>query len=169
MSNPPSDSWEGSNITPSYIEYLRRTRKLPAEDLVEACAPGDEISPQPRDGERVVFGSHFIVGFVMPVSAFFRNFLAQMHHLGANVVQDISCYVALCWGYLGFHPFASLFQHFFYFRSQKHKSDGSPYSCGGVVVYWRLVPPFPRMTFKDSCKKWQQTFFYVRNLNAARD
>ncbi|KAE8815784.1 retrotransposon ty3-gypsy subclass [Hordeum vulgare] len=103
MPDLPSGSWEGSLITQDHIDYLRRTRRLPAEDLVEARVPEGEASPQPRDGERMVFGAHFIIGFGLPVSAFFRNFLAfyglQMHHLGVNFVLYISCFAALCDGY----------------------------------------------------------------------
>ncbi|KAE8815886.1 hypothetical protein D1007_06723 [Hordeum vulgare] len=139
MPDLPSGSWEGSLITPIQIEYLRRTHRLPVEDLVAARAPEGDISPQLRGGERVVFGSRSIVGFGLPMSAFFLNLLAsyglQMHHLGVNAILYISCYVALCEGYLGFRPFPSFFRHFFYFRTQKNKSNGSPYSCSSVVFY----------------------------------
>ncbi|KAE8815706.1 hypothetical protein D1007_06895 [Hordeum vulgare] len=173
MPDLPSGSWEGSNMTLAHIDYLRRARRLPAADLVEARAPGDELSPQPRDGECVVFRAHFLIGFALPVSGFFRRFLAsygfQMHHLGVNAILYIACFVTLCEGYLGLHPFSSFFWYFFYFRAQKHKNNDTPYSCGGVVVYRWRGPPFPWIIFKDSCKKWQRTLFYVRNLDEDRD
>ncbi|KAE8771348.1 hypothetical protein D1007_56794 [Hordeum vulgare] len=126
--------------------------------MVEARAPEGEILPEPREHERVAFGAHFIVGFGMPIMSIFKNFLVsyslQMHHLGVNAVMYVTYYVALCEGYQGFRPFVSFFRHFLYFRSQKHKIDKSPYSCGGVVVYRRIGLPFPQMTFKESYKKW---------------
>ncbi|KAE8800246.1 serine/threonine-protein phosphatase 7 [Hordeum vulgare] len=169
----PFGSWEESNITPAHIDYLRRTRRLPPADLVEACVPGDELSSHPRNGECVLFGAHFLVGFALSVSGFFRRFLASyglhMHHLGVNAILYIAYFITLCEDYLGLRPFSSFFRYFFYFRAQKHKKNGRPYSYGGVVVYrWRR-PPFPGIIFKDSCKKWQRTFFYVCNLDEDRD
>ncbi|KAE8781551.1 hypothetical protein D1007_45247 [Hordeum vulgare] len=159
MPDLPSGSWKGSNITLAHVDYLRRTRRLPAADLV--------------DGECVVFGAHFLVGFGLPVSGFFQRFLAsyglQMHHLGVSAILYISCFVTLFEGYLGLRPFSSFFRYFFYFHAQKHKNNGTPYSCGGVVVYRQRGPPFPGIIFKDSCKKWQRTFFYVCNLDKDHD
>ena len=45
-------------------------------DKVEVrLAPEKEVRPAPREGERVVFRSHFLHGFGLPVSAFFRSWL----------------------------------------------------------------------------------------------
>ncbi|KAE8791252.1 hypothetical protein D1007_34335 [Hordeum vulgare] len=71
----PADLWEGSIITGAHIEYLCRTRKLPSEEVLEACTPEGELAPEPRDGERVIFSSHFLVGFELQVSLFLRFFL----------------------------------------------------------------------------------------------
>ncbi|KAE8801238.1 hypothetical protein D1007_23133 [Hordeum vulgare] len=105
----------------------------------------------------MVFVAHFLVGFALPVSGFFRCFLAsyglQMHHLGVNAILYIACFVTLCEGYMGLCPFSSFFRYFFYFLAQKHKNNGAPYSCGGVVVYRWRGPPFSGIIFKDSCKK----------------
>ncbi|KAE8797642.1 hypothetical protein D1007_27109 [Hordeum vulgare] len=173
MPDLPSGSWEGSNITPAHIDYLRPTRRLPAADLVEARAPGDELSPQPRDDECVVIGAHFLVGFALLVSGFFQRFLASyglhMYHMGVNAIMYIACFVTLYEGYLGLRPFSSFSRYFLYFRSQKHKNDGTSYSCGGAVVYRQRGPSFPGIVFKDSCKKWQRTFFYVCKLDENRD
>src|SRR4051794_41411436 len=67
-------------------------------------APGAEIVPDPRAGERVVFLAHFEHGFGLPVSTFFREFLdfhrLQPHHLAANFMMILSGFVTLCEGYL---------------------------------------------------------------------
>ncbi|KAE8776253.1 hypothetical protein D1007_51109 [Hordeum vulgare] len=91
-----------------------------------------------------------------------------MHHQGVNAILYIACFVTLCEGYPGLRPFSSFFRYFFYICSQKLKNNDTPYYCGGVVLYGRRGPPFPGIIFKDSCKKWQRTFFYVRNLNEDR-
>ncbi|KAE8812616.1 hypothetical protein D1007_10315 [Hordeum vulgare] len=117
----PSGSWEGSVITEGHIEYLRRTWKLPSEEIVEARAPRGERAPEPDEGERVDFGSHLLVGFGLLASSIHRHVLdfygLQMHHLGVNSVLYITCFVTLCEAYLGFHPFLSFFCHVFNFRA----------------------------------------------------
>ncbi|KAE8786818.1 hypothetical protein D1007_39273 [Hordeum vulgare] len=106
MAPLPSDSREGSRITEVHIEYLQRTRKLPSKELVEARVPGEEIVLEPRPGERVLFATHFLVGFELPGSIFLWQFLQfyglEMHHLGPNSVLYLVCFVTLCESYLGF-------------------------------------------------------------------
>ncbi|KAE8810739.1 hypothetical protein D1007_12541 [Hordeum vulgare] len=140
MPKLPAGSWEGSLVTEAHIEYLRQTRELPSEVVVETRVLGGERSPKPRDGERIVLGTHFLVGFGLLMSSFLKQFLnfygLQMHHLRVNCVLYIVCFVTLCEAYLGIRPFPSFFRHLFYFRAQMH--DPVSYSCGGVVVYRRL-------------------------------
>ncbi|KAE8812778.1 hypothetical protein D1007_10106 [Hordeum vulgare] len=87
--------------------------------------------PKLRVGERVVFGTHFLVGFGLPVSRFVGQFLEfygfKMHDLGPNSVLYLPCFATLCEGYLGFWPFPSLFRLFFHFRAAMH--DDVAYSC----------------------------------------
>ena len=48
--------WDGSNVHMDHIEFLRKTRRLPGADQVRAgLAPAKEITPEPEEGERVVF------------------------------------------------------------------------------------------------------------------
>ena len=59
-----------------HIEFLRKTRRLPGADQVRVClAPAKENTPEPEEGERVVFRSHFLRGIGLPASAFFCSFL----------------------------------------------------------------------------------------------
>ncbi|KAE8786618.1 hypothetical protein D1007_39527 [Hordeum vulgare] len=90
-----------------------------------------------------------------------------MHHLGVNAVLYVACFVTMCDGYLGIRPFPTFFPHFFYLRSQKHGMTDN--SCGGAVIYRRNGPPMPRMQFRDSFKKWQRTFFYIRSIREVCD
>ena len=101
--------WDGSNVHEDHVEFLRQTRRLPGADKVEVrFAPAKEITPEPREGERVVFRSHFLRGIGLPVSAFFRSWLEfyqlQPHHLTPNAVVLLSAFVTLCEGYLGVLP-----------------------------------------------------------------
>ena len=104
-----SGVWDGSEVDDDHIEFLRKTRRLPGEDLVRArAAPEREVSPAPEEGERVVFRSHLMRGLGLPASSFFRSFLEfhglQPHHLTPNTVVLLSAFVTLCEGYLGVLP-----------------------------------------------------------------
>ena len=103
--------WDGSNVHMDHVEFLRKTRRLPGADKLRVrLAPEKEITPEPEEGERVVFRSHFLRGIGLPASAFFRSFLEfyqlQPHHLTPNTVVLLSAFVTLCEGYLGvlWHP-----------------------------------------------------------------
>ena len=110
--------WDGSNVHDDHVEFLRNTRRLPSADKVEVrFAPAKEITPEPQEGERVVFRSHFLRGVGLPVSAFFRSWLEfyqlQPHHLTPNAVVLLSAFVTLCEGYLGVLPTLELWGEFF--------------------------------------------------------
>jgi hypothetical protein len=55
----------------------------------------------------------------------------------------------------------------FYLKAQT--ADGSLRACGSASIYSRQGTPFPKIPTVDSVKKWQQSFFYVRNSNPAFD
>ena len=90
-------TWEGSYVTQADIDWLLRTRRIPAE--VECRIPGRETTPDLREGESVVFIEHFERGFGLPSSAFFRNFLnkfgLQPHQLPANAFTTLSAFVSV--------------------------------------------------------------------------
>ena len=65
-------AWQGSTVTEDHILRLRRRRQIP--DGVETRVPPEgEIQPAPREGEYVVFYSHFDRGFGLPLTSFARN------------------------------------------------------------------------------------------------
>ena len=113
-----SGDWDGSIVHNDHIDFLCDTWRLPSADKVEVrLAPEKEVRPAPREGERVVFRSHFLRGFGLPVSAFFRSWLEfyqlQPHHLTPNAVVLLSAFVTLCKGYLGVLPTLELWGEFF--------------------------------------------------------
>lgn len=162
--------WSGSDVTQSEIEWLRRSRHIPAGVEVRRHSQGLEPSPEP--GERVVFSSHFECGFGLPASTFFRDFLdrflLQPHHLPPNAIIVLSAFVSFCEGYLGLLPTIDLFSKYFQFRKQSvpnpdkdAQKDMTP--CGAATIMPRKGSIFPRVGVLDSCRKWQRTFFYVKN------
>ena len=117
-----SGAWMGSDVESSDIRKLRRGRFLGLTEEVRARAPSsDEISPNPEEGEFVVFSTHLERGLGLPASPFLQEFLRlyglQPHHLGANSLTQLSCFVTLCEAYLGIWPCIEIFSMLLYLRA----------------------------------------------------
>ena len=138
------------------------------EEVGTRAPDGDEISPAPVANEYVVFSSHMAKGLALPASSFLREFLEfyslQLHHLGANSITLLSCFVTLREAYLGIWPCMEVFVIFFFLRAQT--SGKRLRECGSVSIYTKNVL-FPKVHLPDSIKKWQNGYFYVRNLTAS--
>ena len=61
-----------------------------------------------------------------------------------------------------------LWTKLFYLKQQGPKV-GVMSECGAAVITGRPDRPFPKLPLEDSAKKWQTTFFYVRNADLAVD
>ncbi|KAE8801908.1 hypothetical protein D1007_22416 [Hordeum vulgare] len=88
-----------------------------------------------------------------------------MHHVGPNSFLYLACFAILCEAYLGFWPYPSFFRHLFHFCAQVHRHK--VYYFGGTIVYRRVGRLLSKMKWKESFKKWQCTFFYVRCIGLA--
>jgi Putative gypsy type transposon len=177
--------WKGSKASAVAVEALIRARKMPAE--IEWRIPGDEIVPQARPGERIVFLAHFARGFGLPASTFFRSFLdfhhLQPHHIAANFIMILSGFVTLCEGYLGCRPSIALWKRFFNLRAHNARTGitGPPTVAGGkptnildmtdtgccLVAAGKSKYQGPDIV--QSCKDWQRTFFYVKSPDNGPD
>jgi hypothetical protein len=119
----------------------------------------------------VVFYDHFARGFTLPANDFLRQFMdhfhLQPHHIGANAMMTLAVFVALCEAYLGIWPNVELFHRLVYFKTQT--ADAIPVVCGMASFYLRKTADFPGLKGKESCKKWQRSFFYVKNLKKGAD
>lgn len=137
----------------------------------------DGNEPKPEPGEYVVFAAHFARGFGLPASPFFRGFLnsfhLQPHHLPANTITTLLAYVAFSEGYLGLWPTVDLWAKYFQLQKQSipdpDSKDMEMTPCGAATILPRRGSIFPRILVLDSCRKWQRTFFYVKNTNAKVD
>jgi hypothetical protein len=127
---------------------------------------GDERVPIPGPGETVVFYDHFPRGFVLPISSFLHRFLdhfrLQPHHIGANAMMTLVAFATLCEAYLGIWPNVELFRRLIYFKTQM--VEMVPVICGTASFYAQKTVDFPGIKGKESCKMWQRSFFYVKNL-----
>lgn len=164
-------SWEGSDIGQPEMDWLKQMRLIPHG--VVCRAPGPEISPEPEEGERVVFLAHFERGFGLPISDFFVDFLSkyqlQPHHLAPNAITSLSAFVTLCEAYLGIWPTVEIWSRYFGLRQQSIPNPKQPKvpkkmtECGAALVVPTAGSEFPRILGLESCRKWLRTWFYVKN------
>jgi hypothetical protein len=68
---------------------------------------------------------------------------------------------------LGIWPNVELFCRLIYFKTQTVETG--PVICGTASFYARKTVDFPGVKGKESCKKWQRSFFYVKNLKEGAD
>jgi hypothetical protein len=119
----------------------------------------------------VVFYDHFPRGFTLPASNFLWQFMdhfhLQPHHIGANAMMTLAAFAALCKVYLGIWPNIELFRWLIYFKTQM--ADTIPVVCETASFYACKTADFPGLKGKESCKKWQRSFFYVKNLKEGAD
>jgi hypothetical protein len=162
-----AEAWCGSNVTEADLDVLRRYRQLPSADLVATrIPPSTEVVPVPQDGEYIVFLSHFERGFGLPASRFLREILdrfeLQMQSLPANNIMFLSAMVTADEAYLGVPATRGHFERNFYLRSQT--AGGAPYVCGAASIFRRKGTIFSDLPVVDSAKRWQGTYFYVKNV-----
>jgi hypothetical protein len=68
---------------------------------------------------------------------------------------------------LGIWPNVELFRRLIYFKTQT--AETIPVICGTASFYAHKTADFPSIKGKESCKKWQRSFFYVKNLKEGAD
>ncbi|KAK1685581.1 hypothetical protein QYE76_046429 [Lolium multiflorum] len=167
-------AWMGSNVTEFEIDWLYRSRRIP--EGVTCRIPGDEIEPDPKPGEHVVFLAHFERGFGLPASPFFWEFLdfykLQPHHLPGNAIFYLSCYATFMEAYIGIRPTRETFARFFCLRinsvqGKEIPKPKPPVECGSCIVGSRQGSTFLKFSSLESCRAWQGTFFYVKNSGRA--
>ncbi|KAM0920905.1 hypothetical protein ACQ4PT_007153 [Festuca glaucescens] len=167
-------AWKGSDVSQAEIDWLYRSRRIPEE--VFCRIPGKEREPTPEPGEVVVFTAHFERGFGLPASGFFRRFLdfyeLQPHHLPANAIFYLSSFVSFMEGFVGLLPTVETFARFYNLRINSIQDPQLPtpkpvVQCGACILTPRQVSPFYRFTGLESCRAWQETFFYVRNAGTS--
>jgi hypothetical protein len=114
-------------------------------------------------------------GFSLPPHPFFRGFLnffgAQLHHFPPNAIAYLSAYVTFCECFLGCPAHWGLFKHIFTIRSQAVKKANTNDSktnviqlCGGLGLQKRTGSSFPSLSFPDSVRGWQSTWFYCKDV-----
>jgi hypothetical protein len=90
----------------------------------------------------------------------------------------LSAFAAFSEGYAGIEPFVQGWAKYFQLRKQsaqeprdkdappetaKEKKDRPMTQCGAATIMSRKGSNFPMIELLESCKKWQKSFFYVKN------
>ncbi|KAK1616991.1 hypothetical protein QYE76_022508 [Lolium multiflorum] len=162
--------WMVSDVTEAEIQWLYRSRRIP--EGVTCRIPKGELEPKVEPGEIVVFAAHFEHSRGLPVSYFFRRFLnfykIQPHHLPVNAIFYLSSFVAFMEGYVGLWPTIETFARFYNLRINSVQDPKLPLpkpvvQCGACIITTRQKIPYYKLAGLESCRKWQQTFFYVKN------
>lgn len=160
-----SGSWTKSKISSAHLDALRRGGLLPSGWR----RPGDEETPQPRAGERVIHLDVIKRGVSLPIHPFLRGLLCvygiQLHHFTPNSILLISCFVTLCECWLGIFPHWGLFRRVFAVRRQSSEKGKPPAALGGIGLQTRAE--FFNFKLLASVRGWRERWFYISDQSSA--
>jgi Putative gypsy type transposon len=161
----PDGDWVKSSVKKADLEALRAQGLLPPVDQAAVRAPGKEVFPAPREGERVCFVDFLPRGFGFPLHDFVRGLLyaygIQIHDLTPNSVLSIASYFVLCECFLGIAPNWLLWKSLFLVRRNVGKSK-QVYPVGGFGIQVRGDTSYFQMKKSDSVQGWRKKWFYIR-------
>jgi hypothetical protein len=159
--------WLQSGMTEEYLQELEEGGFIPSKADCSWRAPGEELIPDPQDGELVVLASHCLRGMSLPLSVFFLSVLQfyglQPHNIAPNSILVLAGFQALCEGYLGIDASLELFQYCFLCRRQTI-AGGQLATCGSVTFNCRQPDWYPKIPYIESVKNWTSTFFYCKDI-----
>jgi hypothetical protein len=90
----------------------------------------------------------------------------------------LSAFAAFCEGFAGIEAFTQAWAKYFQLRKQviqsprskddppetaQEKKDRPMTQCGTATIMSQKGSDFPNIELPESCKKWQKSFFYVKN------
>jgi hypothetical protein len=142
-----SCNWVTSRVTEQTLNEHVQVGILAAKNVIHWRVTGNETTPDPKEGEVVVFTDHMLRGFTPPGSKFFRDVLHffQLHPqvIGPNAVSNICNFQVFCEVYLQQEPTVKLFWEFYYLIRQTVFTDGPSVELGGISIQRRKEATFP--------------------------
>ena len=154
--------WVASSVTEEDIAKLRAARYLTTEILHRLPAEG-QVIPTPRSGVRVVFVSHFLRGLGFSINPFVCGLMfyygLDFHDLAPNSFLHISAFIVMCEAFLRVPPHFGLWLK--KFNVKPKVVDGQHADCGGAMVRKLRHVTWPKGSFMDTVKVWQQEWFYI--------
>jgi hypothetical protein len=131
--------------------------------------PGDESTPHPPQGFRVIFTHFLVLGLSVPIHEFLGGLLfvygIQPHRLTPNSILHISTFITLCECFLSIHPHWGLRTHIFYHR--RNNSKNTIYNVGGVCICVRPEVGYFDLKFADSVQGWRRKWLYIKDESSA--
>jgi len=161
----PDGDWVKSSVKRAELDSLCEQGLLPPADQATVRAPGKEVFPAPREGERVCFVDFLPRGFGFPLHDFVRGLLyaygIQIHDLTPNGVLSIATFFVLCECFLGIAPNWQLWKSLFAVRKNCGR-NGMQYPVGGFGIQMRGDTAYFQMKKSDSVQGWRKRWFYIR-------
>ena len=155
--------WDRSKFNPTEHRKLKKLGLLTDEGKMKI--PGDETTPNPPEGYRVIFTDFLLRGLSVPVHEFLRGLLfvygIQLYQLTPNSILHISIFITLCECFLGIHPHWGLWKRIFYLR--RNNSRDAIYDVGGVCICVRPEAGYFDLKFADSVQGWRKKWLYVKD------
>ena len=154
--------WARSDIAVSKVDGYRRDGLLPPEDVLPTRIPGDEVTPQPKEHERVCFHDFVVRGLSFPIHDFLRALMyaykVQLHDFSPNSLLHVAVFVVLCECFLGVHPHWGLWKKIFNVR--RNAGAGGVYTVGGLIIQARKEVSYFDIRQVDSAQNWRKKWFY---------
>jgi hypothetical protein len=142
-----SCNWVASRVTEQTLNEHVQVGILAAKNIIHWRVPGTETTPDPKEGEVIVFTDHMLRGFTPPGSKFFHDVLHffQLHpqDIGPNSVSNICNFQVFCEVYLQQEPTVELFREFYYLNRQTEFTDGPSLEVGGISIQRWKEATFP--------------------------
>ncbi|XP_044443710.1 uncharacterized protein [Triticum aestivum] len=153
---------EASSAKEKEVAELRAAGYMTAEIRHRLPDPG-QIIPTTNPGERVVFIHHFLRGLGFPLHQFVRGWMffygLDFHDLAPNAILNIMAFIIVCEAFLRVRPHFGLWLKTF---NVKPKVVGGEHAdCSGAMVSKLTNAIWPKGTFIDTVKLWQQGWFYI--------
>ena len=151
-----------SSVMEGNIQELREAGYL-AKEIAHRLPAEKQIVPTPEPNERVVFIPHFLRGLGFPLHSFVCGLMfycgLDSHDLVPNSFLNISAFIVVCEAFLRFPPHFGLWLKVFNVKPKV--VDGQHAGCGGAMVSKLRNVTWPKGTFVESIKGWQQGWFYI--------
>jgi hypothetical protein len=114
--SPTIRNWDCSKFMEKDLRKATKEELL-KDDVDVVCMPGQEATPTPPVGFRVMFMAFILHGLSFQAHDFLRGLVfaygVLLHNLNPNTVLHIVCFIMLCKYFLGIEPHWALWKRIF--------------------------------------------------------